>query len=154
MIYLHLNLNCRLLSGENKENVGTAVNKKRKHVTLTLEQKLEVIEQLDVGKTSLEKIARRFNVCKSTVLYISRNRDSIRTTESRYRESGVSGRRTTKTARSVDLEEALFVWMLQERNKHNYARRSKNQSGAAILDVPGKAEISERCDVHRYKWVV
>nr|XP_029723027.1 jerky protein homolog-like [Aedes albopictus] len=98
-----------------KHNISR--EQKRKHNTLTLERKLQVIEQLDAGNASLERIARQFNICKSTVLNISRQRDSIQTAENRFRESGVSGRRTVKKARFCDLEEALFMWMLQERNK-------------------------------------
>lgn len=110
------NIYLRLLACENKENIAASVNKKRKHITLTLQQKLEIINLLDDG-FSLETIGIRFNVCRSTVANISRNRDSIRTAENRFRETGVSGRRTVKTARFTEMEDALFVWLLQERNK-------------------------------------
>ncbi|XP_062539179.1 jerky protein homolog-like [Armigeres subalbatus] len=69
---------------------------KKKHVVLTLQQKLQAIRSVENGST---------------------NRETIENTAYKYQETGVTERRTMKTAKLVALEEALYLWILQERRK-------------------------------------
>ncbi|CRK98814.1 CLUMA_CG012055, isoform A [Clunio marinus] len=58
--------------------VGKPSRNKRKHVTLTIEEKLEIINLAEEGKLSRQKIATKFGIGKSTVHDIYKTKDKIR----------------------------------------------------------------------------
>lgn len=58
--------------------LGTPGNK-RKHITLTIEQKLEIIDLVEEGRSSRQMIAQRYGIGKTTVHDIHRQREKIRT---------------------------------------------------------------------------
>lgn len=90
---------------------------KRKHVTLTLEDKCKIIKRLDSGE-SLGKLASEYGVGKSTVFDIKSKRDKIISHCSRT-ECGPGKRQTLRTAENVDVEQALYTWIVQQRAKNN-----------------------------------
>lgn len=89
---------------------------KRKHVTLSLCQKQEIIAKLDKGETT-SSLARTYDVGRSTIYDIKVNRDKIlqfvRTAEGDLKE-----RKTVKTGECPEMENALFTWFMQERARH------------------------------------
>lgn len=50
---------------------------KRKHITLTLREKLNILEALDAG-SSIRHVACKFNVAKSTIFDIKSKRTKLR----------------------------------------------------------------------------
>jgi DNA-binding NarL/FixJ family response regulator len=50
---------------------------KRKHVTLTLKQKSEILKKIDSGQTG-KNLASEYNVGASTISNIKRNRQNIK----------------------------------------------------------------------------
>lgn len=89
---------------------------KKKHVVLTLQQKLQAIRSVENGST-VTKVSREYNIGRTTLLGFIKNRETIENTAYKYQETGVTERRTMKTAKLVALEEALYLWILQERRK-------------------------------------
>lgn len=87
---------------------------KRKHVTLTLEQKYMVLKDIENG-LSHSKAARKYNIGKSTVRDIKRKENEIQTI---INKGGISTkkRKTLKASTYKKTEEALFLWFVQERN--------------------------------------
>lgn len=65
----------------------------------------------------MAKVSQEFNIGRTTVLGIIKNREAIRNAAHKFQENGVNDRRTMKTAKLVALEDSLFVWILQERMK-------------------------------------
>lgn len=65
----------------------------------------------------MAKVAQDFNIGRTTVLGIKKNREGIQNAAQKFQENGVIERRTMKTAKLVCLEDSLFLWILQERMK-------------------------------------
>lgn len=90
---------------------------KRKHVTLSLSEKLIVLQRLDKGE-SLQKIAKEINVGITTIKDWRKNRKNIEsysvTVES---EKSLKNRKTLKKPKQELLDDAMWVWFCQERRK-------------------------------------
>lgn len=91
------------------------MSNKRKHTTLTIETKHEIIKLLDRGER-VNALAARYGVGRATVYDIQRNRDRI--------EEFVAGRRaeagrrqTLKRGEFPGVEEALYAWYVQRRRR-------------------------------------
>lgn len=88
----------------------------RKHVTLTLDQKIEIIKLIENGQ-NYGIIAEKYGIGKSTVGDIKKNKDKIikfvTTTE-----RGPGTRKTLKQPENLVLENALFMWFMQQRRQH------------------------------------
>lgn len=52
-------------------------NNKRKHKTLTLKEKCDILQSLDEGKT-IRQVAEKFHVPKSTICDIKKNKEKIK----------------------------------------------------------------------------
>lgn len=89
---------------------------KRKHVTLTLEKKAEILRQLESG-CSFTSLAVRFNVGKSTISDIKKKKNEILRYVSRT-EKGPGTRKTMRNAEFSDVEDAVYTWFLQQRARH------------------------------------
>nr|XP_029732840.1 jerky protein homolog-like [Aedes albopictus] len=89
---------------------------KRKHVTLTLAQKLDVIREAESSELSHEQIAKKYGIGSSSVGRFLKHKEAIKSKIETYREYGVEERRTLKVQSFPLLEQALFVWILQQRN--------------------------------------
>lgn len=89
---------------------------KRKHVTLTLNKKYEILKRLEKGEKLLH-LAKEYNVGRATIHDIKKKKDDI---ESFFKknDSNVSARKTLKTGEFPQVEEALYAWFMQERNRH------------------------------------
>ncbi|CAB3222547.1 unnamed protein product [Arctia plantaginis] len=88
----------------------------RKHSTLTIKDKLRIIEMLDKGD-SYPVIARKFGIGRSTVGDIKKNKDKLLKFVS-LTERGPGVRKTLKKSENPVLEDALFTWFLQQRRLH------------------------------------
>ncbi|KAG8234429.1 hypothetical protein J437_LFUL014864 [Ladona fulva] len=84
----------------------------RKHKTLTLEDKIEIIKLINS-----DAIFKTFGIGKSTAGDIKKNKDSIMKFVSTT-ESGSKVRKTMKTADNVALENAVYLWFIQQRRLH------------------------------------
>ncbi|CAH3998215.1 unnamed protein product [Pieris brassicae] len=78
----------------------------RKHSTLTIKDKLRIIEMLDKG-----------GIGRSTVGDIKKNKDKLLKFVS-LTECGSGVRKTLKQSENPVLEDALFTWFLQQRRLH------------------------------------
>lgn len=86
---------------------------KRRHVTLSLTDKIEVIKKLDRGEKII-LIAKEYNIGKSTVSEIKKKRESILAYCSKV-ECDLSTRKTLRPAKHPEVEQALYEWYLQQR---------------------------------------
>lgn len=90
---------------------------KRKHVTLSLNEKLAVLQRLDKGE-SLQKIAKELNVGVTTLKDWRRNRKDIESfTVTIDNENALKNRKTLKKPKLELLDNALWMWFGQERRK-------------------------------------
>lgn len=69
------------------------MQKKRKHVTLTIQEKLDIINCVEEGSCSRQAIASRFGIGKSTVHDIHKRRDKIRAFAALHNSEDVNKRR-------------------------------------------------------------
>lgn len=93
-----------------------STSKKRKHVTLTISQKCEILDQLKEG-ISFSFLAQKYNVGKSTIFDIKKKEEQIRSYVVRT-EKGPGARKTLKTPENPQLEDALFTWFIEQRRKN------------------------------------
>lgn len=93
------------------------MSEKRKHTFVTMEQKLSILERLDKGE-SVQSICREFNVGKSTVNDWRRNRKCIETFCTQIEaEKVLSTRCTLKKPKLEQVDDALWLWFMQERRR-------------------------------------
>ena len=93
------------------------VNSKRKRVVLSLEKKLEVIEYLSKGFTQSEA-ARNFGVARSTVSDIKKSEEKLREfcTTMDDLSMPTKSRKVMRQANDNALDEALYLWFVQQRS--------------------------------------
>jgi hypothetical protein len=90
---------------------------KRKHCTLSINEKLNILKELDSGKCVTE-LAKTYGIGKATVCDIKLKRQHL-LSYAASTESGPSTKRSTlKTSRYPQVEKALYTWFLQERSRH------------------------------------
>uniref|UniRef100_A0A1B6BY84 HTH CENPB-type domain-containing protein n=1 Tax=Clastoptera arizonana TaxID=38151 RepID=A0A1B6BY84_9HEMI len=90
---------------------------KRKHITLSLSEKLAVLQRLDKGE-SLQKIAKELNVGVTTIKDWRKNRKDIEShTMTIDGENALKNRKTLKKPKLELLDSALWMWFSQERRK-------------------------------------
>lgn len=90
---------------------------KRKHDTLSLNEKLAVLQRLDKGE-SLQKIAKELNVGVTTIKDWRKNRKSFETfTITIDGENALKNRKTLKKPKLELLDGTLWMWFCQERRK-------------------------------------
>lgn len=105
---------CRFLM----EETSSASVSKRKHVTLTLAEKVKIIEDVEAGGCSYETIGKNHGVGAATVARFVKMKDLIRAKVEAYKEHGIENRRTLKKQQYPLLEEVLFLWVLQQREQN------------------------------------
>lgn len=88
---------------------------KRKHVTLELTKKVQIIKEIERGK-SYSAIALEYGVGKTTISTINKNRAKILEYVANT-DVGPSNRKTLKLSANPVVEKALFTWFLQERTR-------------------------------------
>lgn len=89
---------------------------KRKHTTLSLQDKCDIIKKLESGIT-VRELAKTYDVGKSTIGDIKKKKDAIISHVSST-ESGPGQRKTLKSCQNPDVESAVFTWFLQQRAQH------------------------------------
>lgn len=89
---------------------------KRKHKTLTLVEKSEIIKKLLKGE-KINDLASFYGVGRATIYDIKKNRDKIEGFVQNLNTKG-SDRKVIKTGEYPLIEDALYTWFLQERSKH------------------------------------
>lgn len=87
----------------------------RKLVSLTLAKKLQIVEEAEKGEYSYESIAKAHGLSTSSVSRYVKKKAAMRAKLEKYRECGILGRKTLKEQSYPPLEEALYVWLLQQR---------------------------------------
>lgn len=92
------------------------MSEKRKHVTLTIEKKYEILRRLEKGE-KLSHLSKEYNVGRATIHDIKNKKDKI---ESFFKSSDKSAgvRKTLKSGEFPQVEDALYSWFMQERSRH------------------------------------
>lgn len=88
---------------------------KRKLPSLTLARKVQIIEEAEADTSTLESVARAHGISTSSVSRYVKNKDAIREKLEKYREHGIEDRKTLKEQSYPLLEEAIYVWLIQQR---------------------------------------
>jgi hypothetical protein len=89
----------------------------RKHVTLSIKDKIKVIKSLEAGGT-VTALSQQYKVGKSTICDIRKNKERILsygTTSS----SLTKKRKTLKVSAYPEVDKAVYTWFLQERSRGN-----------------------------------
>lgn len=89
---------------------------KRKHKTLSLRQKHEIIEKLKNGRSPLQ-LATEYGVGRSTITDIKKKKSKIEQYMKSH-EAESSQRLTLKQAENPNVESALYTWFLQQRSRN------------------------------------
>lgn len=96
---------------------AAAASKKRKRVVLTIEQKLQICELVEKGRT-LTSVALEFNKAKSTVHDIMKNKTKLTTFLTEIEDGAcVKKRRIVRRAHLEKLDKAVYLWFVQQRCK-------------------------------------
>lgn len=91
------------------------MSSKRKHVTLSLKEKIDVINSLKAGST-VSGLSEKYKVGKSTICDIKKNKAKILsyvTTAS----SLTNKRKTLKVSAYPEVDKTVYAWFLQERSR-------------------------------------
>lgn len=91
-------------------------SKKRKHQTLTLKIKMEILRKVDSG-LKVTDIAKSYKVPRPTIYSIIKNRGKIETFV-KTADSVTGSRQTTRCGEYKQMEEALYLWFIQERRRN------------------------------------
>lgn len=89
---------------------------KRKHKTLTIKEKCDILDRLNSNE-SFSSLASEYGVGRSTIYDIKKNHEKVKQFVSTT-DGGPGKRQTLKKAEHPEVEEALYMWFLQERNRH------------------------------------
>lgn len=87
---------------------------KRKHIVLSIESKLEIIQRLEKGESGAS-LAPLYNVGRATISDIKNKKDSILMFASKLKsEDGLKKRKTMRNANDISLENAVYMWYIQK----------------------------------------
>lgn len=89
---------------------------KRKHKTLSLVDKNEILNRLERGET-IVSLSKTYGVGRATIHDIRKNSEKIKTFCGKN-ENLKSLRKTMKTGEFPQVEDSLYLWFLQERKRH------------------------------------
>jgi transposase-like protein len=109
---------------------------KRKKVVLSLEEKLDILEQIEKG-TSYTIIAERYGIGKSTVTDIKKSKHKLEAFKKKSKEMGrlkaTAEQKTLNLGTYDKLDEALYIWFRQQRERNVPVSGSLLQEKARIL---------------------
>lgn len=92
-------------------------SQKRKHKTLSIQEKVQILDLLDAG-TPVKRLCNIFNIGSSTVYDIRRKKDALLKFHSeRQSKKGVVQRKTMKAGKVGDIERALVQWFQSRRRE-------------------------------------
>ncbi|KAG5872634.1 hypothetical protein JTB14_003722 [Gonioctena quinquepunctata] len=87
-----------------------------KHKTLTIKEKCDILDRLNRNET-FSSLASEYGVGRSTIYDVKKKHEKIKKFVSTT-DCGPGKRQTLKKAEHPEVEEALYMWFLQERNRH------------------------------------
>lgn len=91
---------------------------KRKHITLSIKEKIKLINDLNAGHT-VTALSLKYKVGKSTICDIKKNKEKILTYG--VTSSSLSNKRKTlKVSAYPDVDKAVYSWFIQERCRGMY----------------------------------
>lgn len=126
-------------------DIPPGTNRKRKQKTLTLVEKVKIIDDFERGGGSHESLARKYGVGSSSVTRFLKHRKELRQKLDHYREHGVENRKTMKEQSFPLVEKALYVWVLQQREENiivtSDALRIKGESLFSKFHERGASEL-------------
>jgi hypothetical protein len=91
---------------------------KKKVKRLSIGQKKEIIELIQSKKATSATVSRSFGVSPGAISKILKKRKEILSSGKIFKESS-NNRYKVDTSRFSTIENALFVWLVQERSKNN-----------------------------------
>ena len=100
--------------------MSSVSGRKRKHVILTIEEKLQACEMVR-KKVPKSIVMAKFNIGKSTLNDICRKEESFKNFKAKKEDLGISS--VLKTAKQIKsgsfdkLDQALYIWLRQQREK-------------------------------------
>lgn len=94
---------------------GSGSTQKRKQTTLTLIEKVRIVEDFEKGDGTHESLARKYGVGSTSVSRFIQHKDELRAKLEQFKEHGVMNRKTMKEQSFTLMEEAVYVWILQQR---------------------------------------
>ena len=104
-------------NSKNKNIRGVKNDFKRKHKSCNMKTKLEILKRIDNGEAAV-KLAKEFNVGKSTISDWKRQRSEIdKFVRSTMSMKIIENRCTLKKSRFSQVDEATYLWFLQERER-------------------------------------
>jgi hypothetical protein len=120
---------------------GTAV--KRKHITLTIPQKLEIISRLESGE-SRSVVMAAYNIGSSTIYDIRKQKDQLRSfLASSENVKGLLKRQTLKQPKLAQLDKVLYTWFTTMRSE------GKPVTGPMIIEKAksfyDEMKITDKC---------
>lgn len=92
------------------------VMSKRKHTTLTLKEKLNALKRIDNGE-NVSKLATELGVGKATICDWKKNRMKLEQSCAMSSGKTLEIRQTLKESQYDKVDEALFLWFTQERER-------------------------------------
>ena len=101
------------LTGGSSQKAG----EKRKRVVLSIEDKLKIIKLIE-SNVSYTVISEWFGIGWSTVCDINRTKDEIRRFSQKMVDMGTKNAKTRKVGEYEKLDEALYIWFRQQRDKN------------------------------------
>ena len=108
---------------------------KRKKVVLTLEEKLDVLQLLEKG-TSYTLVAEKYGIGRSTVADIKKSKSKLLSYKKKTLDMGrlkaTEERKAMKLGTFEKLDEALYIWFRQQREKNIPVSGSLLQEKARI----------------------
>ncbi|XP_014782195.1 uncharacterized protein LOC106877732 isoform X5 [Octopus bimaculoides] len=110
---------------------------RKKHATLSVIQKLELIKKLEAG-ASVRSICTQYGIKKQTVSGIRKAKDKLTTFSLKYNVAAnsklsVGARKRMRVAKDSNLEEAVTKWFIHQRSCGNNVRGVEIQSAAVKL---------------------
>lgn len=154
---------------------------KRKHVTLSVQQKLEIIDRIEKGENR-NKIMEEYKIGSSTIYDIKKNKDKLKQFSSQTETmKDIESRKTLKKPKLHQLDEILYNWfcskrsegkpvtgpMLMEKGKQfrdelnlpetecvfsdGWLYRFKTRHGIRKLDVAGELRSADHNAAEEYK---
>ena len=120
MLLILLGVFCRVTVFLEASEMASVSGKKRKHVILTIEQKLKACEMVR-NKVPKSMVMEKFNIGKSTLNDICRKEESFKKFKAQKEDLGISS--VVKTAKQIKsgtfdkLDQALYIWLRQQREK-------------------------------------
>lgn len=92
-------------------------NRKRKHVSLTIIEKIEIIKKLDCG-ASTRFLAHAYGISPRTIYDIKKQKEKLLNFYmNRDHNAGIAERKSMHAAKSGELDKVLYEWFKQRRSE-------------------------------------